>query len=91
MTLTKSCVLASVLLLCSACNTQDNVKPEGATAAVVRAYRTHDIVMFGEAHANRQEYEWLSHSFQLRPSRIRLRTSSSNSATRCTRNPLTAM
>lgn len=59
MTLTKSCVLASVLLLCSACSTQDNVKPESATAAVVRAYRTHDIVMFGEAHANRQEYEWL--------------------------------
>ena len=28
-------------------------------AAVVRAFETHDIVMFGEYHACKQEYEWL--------------------------------
>jgi hypothetical protein len=34
-------------------------KPEGATEAVVRAFETHDVVMFGEFHGNKQEYEWL--------------------------------
>lgn len=38
---------------------QSHPKPENATAAVVRAFETHDIVMFGEIHGNKQEYEWL--------------------------------
>lgn len=41
-------------------NAQGNgPKLENATAAVVHAFETHDIVMFGEAHGNKQEYEWL--------------------------------
>jgi hypothetical protein len=59
MALARTCLVATALLLCSICAAQDNVKVENATAAVVRAFQTHDIVMFGEAHANRQEYEWL--------------------------------
>jgi hypothetical protein len=34
-------------------------KPQNATTAVVRAFDTHNIVMFGEDHAIKQEYEWL--------------------------------
>jgi hypothetical protein len=34
-------------------------KLEDATAAVLHAFRTHDIVMFGELHGDKQEYEWL--------------------------------
>ena len=33
--------------------------PLDATTAIVEAFKTHDIVMFGEWHANKQEYEWL--------------------------------
>jgi hypothetical protein len=33
--------------------------PQDATRAIVEAFKTHDVVMFGEWHANKQEYEWL--------------------------------
>jgi hypothetical protein len=32
---------------------------QDATAAMVEAINTHTIVMFGETHANKQEYSWL--------------------------------
>jgi hypothetical protein len=32
---------------------------EDATKAMVRAFQTHSIVLFGETHANKQEYAWL--------------------------------
>ena len=32
---------------------------EDATKAVMEAFKTHYIVMFGETHANKQEYAWL--------------------------------
>lgn len=32
---------------------------EDATKAMVEAFETHSIVMFGETHANKQEYAWL--------------------------------
>lgn len=41
------------------CSAQSTPKVEDATTAVVRAFETHDIVMFGEIHGNKQEYEWL--------------------------------
>lgn len=47
------------ILLASSCSAQHEVKPAAATAAVLRAFRTHDIVMLGEIHWNKQEYEWL--------------------------------
>lgn len=34
-------------------------KLENATAAVLQAFHTHNLVMFGEAHGDKQEYEWL--------------------------------
>jgi hypothetical protein len=34
-------------------------KPQNASTAVARAFDTHNIVMFGEAHGCKQEYEWL--------------------------------
>jgi hypothetical protein len=51
---------ATVLIAVSSiCGAQGNPKPENATAAVLRVFETHDIVMFGEIHGNKQEYEWL--------------------------------
>jgi hypothetical protein len=32
---------------------------QDATQAMIQAIRTHQIVMFGEIHGNRQEYKWL--------------------------------
>ena len=40
-------------------NAQGDPKLEKANAAVVGAFETHDIVMFGEFHGNKQEYAWL--------------------------------
>jgi hypothetical protein len=34
-------------------------KVEDATSAMIHAFDTHNIVMFGEIHGNKQEYEWL--------------------------------
>jgi hypothetical protein len=36
-------------------NAQTEPKAESATPAVLEAFRSHDIVMLGEAHGNRQE------------------------------------
>jgi hypothetical protein len=38
---------------------QSDPKVENANVAVVSAFETHDIVMFGEIHGNKQEYAWL--------------------------------
>ncbi len=35
------------------------VEPIDATKAMIQSIREHQIVMFGETHANKQEYEWL--------------------------------
>src|SRR5260370_17071640 len=45
-------------LVCAVSSAQD-VKPVDATRAIIRAFNTHSIVMFGEVHANNQEYEFL--------------------------------
>lgn len=34
-------------------------RPQNATDAVIHAFDTHNIVMFGESHGCKQEYEWL--------------------------------
>jgi hypothetical protein len=34
-------------------------KPQNAARAMIDAFSTHNIVMFGETHGNKQEYEWL--------------------------------
>jgi hypothetical protein len=40
------------------CASKHNVQPENATVAVLRAFENHDVVMIGEIHANKQEYDW---------------------------------
>jgi len=39
--------------------TKREPKPEPATPAMVDLFRSHNNVMFGETHGNKQEYEWL--------------------------------
>jgi hypothetical protein len=43
----------------SAIAAQVDPKPQEAIAAVLRAFETHNIVIIGEIHGNKQEYEWL--------------------------------
>ncbi len=52
-------VLLTFSTICRAQTNPDPAKPENATTAVLRAFNTHDIVMLGEAHDNKQEFEWL--------------------------------
>ena len=33
--------------------------PQNAVSALMQLFQSHDIVMFGEVHDNKQEYEWL--------------------------------
>jgi hypothetical protein len=48
-------LLALVSLSCD----RTNAKPKNASLAVLQAFETHDIVMLGEIHWNKQEYDWL--------------------------------
>lgn len=50
---------ASLLALNLPVTAQGNPKPDNPTTAVVSAFATHDIVMLGEMHGNKQEYAWL--------------------------------
>jgi hypothetical protein len=50
---------AVLFLLVSLCAAQANPTPKNATAAVLQAFETHDVVMLGEIHDNKQEYQWL--------------------------------
>jgi hypothetical protein len=50
-------VLGSILGSISSAQAGPN--PENATAAVLHAFETHELVILGEIHGNRQEYEWL--------------------------------
>jgi hypothetical protein len=45
-------------LRCAADSTQE-VRPTDATEAIIRAFDSHSVIMFGEVHANKQEYEFL--------------------------------
>lgn len=54
--LTLACLLPAVTFIGRA---QGNRQPEDATTAVLRAFETHDFVLFGEIHGNKQEYAWL--------------------------------
>jgi hypothetical protein len=51
---------ATFLFLTPTCTSQSNPKPEEATTAVLHAFETHNVVIFGEIHGNKQEYEWLT-------------------------------
>ena len=49
-----------LLAMHAAAQAGPETKPEPATSAMIQLLRSHQIVMFGETHANKQEYEWLS-------------------------------
>ena len=49
----------SFLAFGSSADAQGEPKPENANAAVVNAFETHNIVLLGEIHGNKQEYAWL--------------------------------
>src|ERR1700760_4069176 len=53
--------LVFIVLLVAVLSSGAEIQPkvEGATAAVLKAFDSHDIVMLGEIHGNEQEYEWL--------------------------------
>src|SRR5215475_2328517 len=51
-------LLSALLFFASSCSAQNNRQSTNATAAVIRAFETHDLVLFGETHGNKQEYEW---------------------------------
>ncbi|HLJ48073.1 MAG TPA: hypothetical protein VKU01_18785 [Bryobacteraceae bacterium] len=51
--------LLLLALACCAAAQDREPKPQPANAAVIRAFDTHNIVMFGEWHACTQEHEWL--------------------------------
>src|SRR5579864_8171998 len=50
---------ATFFILIPTCAAHVDPKPEDATGAVLHAFEKHDIVIFGEIHGNKQEYEWL--------------------------------
>ena len=50
---------ALLFAFASLCPGQADPRPKNATAIVLQAFETHDIVMLGEIHNNKQEYEWL--------------------------------
>jgi hypothetical protein len=51
-------VLVFALIHSAICGAKDDPEPENATVAVLRAFETHDIVLIGEIHSNKQEYDW---------------------------------
>src|SRR5882762_10914908 len=51
-------VLLSAAFFCPGSPPQD-AKPVHATRAIIQAFDTHSLVMFGEVHENKQEYEFL--------------------------------
>jgi len=50
---------ALLFALASLCPAQADPSPKNAAAVVLEAFETHDIVMLGEIHWNKQEYAWL--------------------------------
>src|ERR1017187_6113684 len=51
--------LLIVLTMASFGGAQTEPKLEPANQAISEAFQTHNLVMIGEAHGNKQEYEWL--------------------------------
>src|ERR1700733_14386226 len=52
-------LLAFLLITGTVSHAQTEPAVKGATPAILEAFQSHDIVMLGEIHGNKQEYEWL--------------------------------
>src|SRR5436190_23173081 len=50
---------ALLFTLAPLCLAQADPSHKNASAVVLQAFETHDVVMLGEIHWNKQEYEWL--------------------------------
>jgi hypothetical protein len=53
------CMLTGLLLALSVASGQELPKVESAERAIISAFDTHSVVMLGELHGNKQEYELL--------------------------------
>jgi len=53
------CLVSLFPALLFASGTNDQAQPEDASHAIIEAFNTNSIVMFGEVHASTQEYEFL--------------------------------
>src|ERR1035437_1119950 len=51
-------ILLVVLVQNAICGSKHDPQPENATVAVLRAFTNHDVVMVGEIHSNKEEYNW---------------------------------
>jgi hypothetical protein len=51
-------ILVVVLVQNAICGSKHDPQLENATVAVLRAFEKHDVVMIGEIHSNKQEYDW---------------------------------
>ena len=40
------------------CGSKQDLQPENATVAVLQAFENHNVVMVGEIHSNKEEYNW---------------------------------
>ena len=54
-----TCFLFAFLPILCGAQTDQPPKPVDAASAIAHAFESHDIVMFGEVHGDRQEYQWL--------------------------------
>ncbi len=53
------CAAVVAIVITSASKAQSHPPLDDATPAVLHAFETHDLVLLGEIHGNKQEYEWL--------------------------------
>ena len=53
------CLLVLFSAGISTAHGQDQIDPQDATQSIIRAFDSHSIVMLGEVHGNKQEYEFL--------------------------------
>ena len=56
---TKIALAALVILSAPCCIPQQAPEPMDPTTAVLKAFQTHDIVMIGEIHWDKREWQWL--------------------------------
>jgi hypothetical protein len=53
------CLQLILLTAIGAAQANEQPKPQGATTAMIQAFNTHNVVMLGEWHGDKQEHEWL--------------------------------
>jgi hypothetical protein len=57
----KGAALSAFMLISisASCAAQNQPKLMPATSAILEAFKSHELVMLGETHGNKQEYDWL--------------------------------